>query len=91
MYICDGLVLNLPPENKPWNVVQQLRNEAENTLFYKNKYYMFFKNLSDIGTEEEFLEFRDNFHLLINLAVCIVIGFSFSIFLAFLIANALGL
>ena len=20
MYICDGLVLNLPPENKPWNV-----------------------------------------------------------------------
>ena len=52
---------------------------------------MFFKNLSDIGTEEEFLEFRDNFHLLINLAVCIVIGFSFSIFLAFLIANALGL
>ena len=21
MYICDGLVLNLPPENKPWNVI----------------------------------------------------------------------
>ena len=24
MYICDGLVLNLPPENKPWNVINNL-------------------------------------------------------------------
>ena len=27
MYICDGLVLNLPPENKPWNVGKQFENE----------------------------------------------------------------
>ena len=27
MYICDGLVLNLPPENKPWNVVRQLKKK----------------------------------------------------------------
>ena len=24
MYICDGLVLNLPPENKPWNVINNI-------------------------------------------------------------------
>ena len=50
---------------------------------------MFFKNLSDIGTEEEFLEFRDNFHLLINLGICIAICFSFSVFVAFLIVDSL--
>ena len=27
MYICDGLVLNLPPENKPWNVVCNIFSE----------------------------------------------------------------
>ena len=27
MYICIGLVLNLPPENKPWNVVRNYKNE----------------------------------------------------------------
>ena len=30
MYICDGLVLNLPPENKPWNVGRNLLNDEEN-------------------------------------------------------------
>ena len=34
MYICDGLVLNLPPENKPWNVGGKLRRNYadENNL-----------------------------------------------------------
>ena len=27
MYICIGLVLNLPPENKPWNVVCNIFSE----------------------------------------------------------------
>ncbi len=27
MYICEGLVLNLPPENKPWNVSHNIMNE----------------------------------------------------------------
>ena len=29
MYICNGLVLNLPPENKPWNVVGNIFSELK--------------------------------------------------------------
>ena len=33
MYICIGLVLNLPPENKPWNVATHFKN----SMRIKNK------------------------------------------------------
>ena len=38
MYICDGLVLNLPPENKPWNVVYNVFSELTQMSFF-----MFFR------------------------------------------------
>ena len=34
MYICDGLVLNLPPENKPWNVSKHMKTEILTILFF---------------------------------------------------------
>ena len=40
MYICDGLVLNLPPENKPWNVVGNIFSELTlkaSLLLFLNK------------------------------------------------------
>ena len=40
MYICDGLVLNLPPENKPWNVAHNIFSELPQNaslLFFRKK------------------------------------------------------
>ena len=36
MYICDGLVLNLPPENKPWNVSGNFHNIYFSEITMKN-------------------------------------------------------
>ena len=32
MYICEGLVLNLPPENKPWNVSGYVKKNETNRM-----------------------------------------------------------
>ena len=40
MYICNGLVLNLPPENKPWNVAHNIFSELPQNaslLFFRKK------------------------------------------------------
>ena len=40
MYICIGLVLNLPPENKPWNVAHNIFSELPHNaslLFFRKK------------------------------------------------------
>ena len=47
MYICDGLVLNLPPENKPWNVKCNIFSELTqkaSLLFFR---LIFLKKLAE--------------------------------------------
>ncbi len=56
MYICNGLVLNLPPENKPWNVVFKLMkdNTQKEEHLSSQKYYIneLYKELEDFMREQ---------------------------------------
>ena len=56
MYICIGLVLNLPPENKPWNVVFKLMKDNTQKEEYLNsqRYYIneLYKELEDFMQEQ---------------------------------------
>ena len=58
MYICVGLVLNLPPENKPWNVVQQLMKNIPQKEKQFEDYFKFIKILG-IDTEERYNEIKE--------------------------------
>ena len=54
MYICDGLVLNLPPENKPWNVKCNIFSELTpktSLLFFRLKILKFVAEKSCVTIE----------------------------------------
>ena len=48
MYICDGLVMNLPPENKPQNVVYNIFSELTlkaSLLFFQKIYWNCYRKI----------------------------------------------
>ena len=63
MYICIGLVLNLPPENKPWNVVGNFKANhmeivQEKIKILKNIKQYFFYPPENIKVVEEFEKYH---------------------------------